>query len=160
YRSVALEFGTVLIDDLAQEFSGSLKVESNPFSVEASLRRTVRNAKIGSLDELPVSLVARTIEIVYDENKPLQAAIERIKQEACDAARAGVSLLILDDSRGYGEHRLFIDAHLALAAIDQALNNPIDISISGCAVTSDIVSRLGAGDQPTPEGESLRRKCS
>src|SRR5262249_26439119 len=80
----------------------------------------------------------------------------------------GVTLLILDDSRSYEFHELFIDAHLALAAVDQALNAPIELSVSGCAVTSDVVSGLGnnglgpsdsATGDPASAQESLRRKC-
>src|SRR5262245_52491908 len=160
YRSVAEEFGTLLIDDLEREFSESLQVETNPFSAGAVLRRTLRNAQIGSREELPTSLVARTIEIVYDENQTLGDALQRITQEARDAVAAGVSLLILDDARGYAEHQLFVDAHLALAAVDQALNTQIDISVSGCAVTSDIVSGFGTRDPSPVESGSLRRKCS
>ncbi|WP_410969582.1 glutamate synthase central domain-containing protein, partial [Salmonella sp. SAL4450] len=91
----------LLIEDLEQEFSSSLQVEANPFSAEAVLRRTLRNAQAGSLEELPVHLTARTIEIVYDENETLEAALERIRQEAREAVAAGVSLLILDDASAY-----------------------------------------------------------
>jgi glutamate synthase (NADPH/NADH) large chain len=175
HTAVAQEYGTCLIDDLAREFSES--VEANPFSAEASIRRTLRGQHAGR--ELPAGLVASTIDIVYDESEMLAEALERVKREAREAVASGATLLILDDSRAYAEHELFIDAHLALCAVDQALNSSFEISVSGCAVTSDLVSGLGnAGDanganganganeaigvntDPGSGNESLRRKCS
>jgi glutamate synthase (NADPH) large chain len=158
HRAIAQEFGSCLIDDLAREFSESLTAGSNPFSAEAALRRTLRSGHLGTLDEVPAGLLARSIEIVYDESETLRAALERIKQEAREAVSSGVTLLILDDSRAYADQELFIDAHLALSAVDQALNSSLEVSVSGCAITSEILSGLGNGNQS--EGESLRRKCS
>ncbi len=168
HAAIAQEAGSCLIDGLALEFSQSVEAAGNPFSAEATLRRTLRGSQIGSpngwpngwLDELPSGLVARTIEIVYDESETLEQALERLKQEAREAVVSGVTLLILDDSRAYAGHELFIDAHLALAAVDQGLNNPLDISVSGCAITSDIVSGLGNSEEANADGESLRRRCS
>src|SRR5262252_5737700 len=98
------------------------------------------------------------------------SAEARLKQlRTSHAGLAGVTLLILDDSRAYEFHELFIDAHLALAAVDQSLNAPIELSVSGCAVTSELVSGLGnngfgnadsAAGPSAPLRESLRRKCS
>ncbi|HEY9436101.1 MAG TPA: glutamate synthase central domain-containing protein, partial [Blastocatellia bacterium] len=142
HAAVAQEFGTCLIDDIAREFSESvesLKTGANPFSAEARLRQ-LRASFEG---ETLTGLIARTIDITYDEGETLGGALERVRQEAREAVSSGVTLLILDDSRAYEFHELFIDAHLALAAVDQALNSPIEISVSGCAVTSDLVSGLG-----------------
>jgi glutamate synthase (NADPH/NADH) large chain len=158
HRAVAQEFGTCLIEDLAREFS---EVEASPFSAEAALRRSLHSSRFGLLDAVPSGLVARTIEIVYDEGERLEEALERIKQQARAAVSSGVSLLILDDSRAFTEEVLFIDAHLALAAVDQALNAAIELSVSGCAITTDVVSGLarGATDEAIQEG-SLRRQAS
>jgi glutamate synthase (NADPH) large chain len=160
YRAIAQEFGSVLIEDLAREFSEPLQIKSNPFSAEATLRRTLQKTQVGSLEDLPASLVARTIEIVYEESETLAEALERLKQEARSAVSSGVTILILDDSRAYTEQLLFIDSHLALAAVDQALNSQIDLSVSGCAITSDVISGVGNDPAAQEEGESLRRKCS
>ncbi len=153
--AVAQEFGTCLIDDIAREFSESVELGANPFSAEARLKQLR-----GALGETMTGLVARTIDITYDESETLTEALERVKREAREAVAAGVTLLILDDSRGYESHELFIDAHLALAAVDQALNAPIELSVSGCAVTSDIISGFGDDNQEQNDGESLRRRCS
>ncbi|HEV2666420.1 MAG TPA: glutamate synthase-related protein [Blastocatellia bacterium] len=167
HAMVAKEFGTCLIDDIAREFSESvegLKLGSNPFSAESRLKQL----RAGLAGEKLTGLVARTIDITYDEGETLASALERVRLEARDAVSSGVTLLILDDSRAYEFHELFIDASLALAAVDQALNSPIEISVSGCAVTSDVVSGLvnngfghsdSATDSSAPEQESLRRKC-
>jgi glutamate synthase (NADPH/NADH) large chain len=168
HAAIAQEFGTCLIDDIAREFSESVErvgIGDNPFSAEARLKQ-LRASLAG---ETLTGLVARTIDITYDEGETLSGTLERIRQEAREAVSSGVTLLILDDSRAYEFHELFIDAHLALAAIDQALNASIEISVSGCAVTSDIVSGFGnngharsdtSPDAPGAARESLRRKCS
>lgn len=168
HAMVAQEFGTCLIEDLAREFSESvesLEIGANPFSAEARLKQ-LRATHAGVAGETLTGLVVRTIDIAYDESETLSNALERIKQEAREAAGSGVTLLILDDSRAYESHELFIDAHLALAAVDQALNSPIELSVSGCAVTSDVVSGFGNNgfgvttEVVTTSGESLRRRCS
>jgi glutamate synthase (NADPH/NADH) large chain len=166
--AVAQEFGTCLIDDIAREFSESVErveIGGNPFSAEARLKQ-LRASLAG---ETLTGLVVRTIDITYDEGETLSGTLERIRHEAREAVSSGVTLLILDDSRAYEFHELFIDAHLALAAVDQALNAPIELSVSGCAVTSDIVSGFGDNGHAQPDPvpgdlgaaqESLRRKCS
>ncbi|MFN0087639.1 MAG: glutamate synthase-related protein [Blastocatellia bacterium] len=159
HRAVAQEFGTCLIDDITREFSESIEAAGNPFSAEASLRRSLRGSQIGALEEFPAGLSVRTIDITYEESETIAEAIERIKQEAREAVSSGMTLLILDDSSAYEDHRLFVDAHLALAAVDQALNNQIDISVSGCAVTSEIVSGAGNSNDSPAGQESLRRRC-
>jgi hypothetical protein len=51
---------------------------------------------------------------------------------------------------------LFVDAHLALATVDQALNRSIDLSVSGCAVTIEIdrARRARMVRRPAVRGES------
>src|SRR5262245_55603919 len=156
HRAIAQEFGSCLIDDLAREVSESIDAVANPFSAGAVIRRTVHGSHSVGLDHGTSGLHAHSIDLGYHENETLSAALERIKHEAREAVAAGISLLILDDSSAYTDHELFIDAHLAVAAVDQSLNNPFDISVSGCAITTDVAG--GDGDQG--DGESLRRKCS
>ena len=169
HASVASEFGACLIDDLAREFAESAEgAGSNPFSVEGTLRRSLQAGRVGGgeglpdglIDSMPAGLVARTVEITYSEDETLVEAIERIKREAREAVASGVTLLILDDSRAFVERELFVDAHLALAAVDQALNPKIDLSVSACAITTDIVSGLGNEVNDIAVTESLRRQCS
>ncbi|MEP7271837.1 MAG: glutamate synthase-related protein [Acidobacteriota bacterium] len=169
HTAVATEFGTCLIDDLSRVFAESLEgARSNPFSVEASLRRSLQGGRFGAADgfadgfveSMPTGLLSRTIEILYDEEETLSDALDRIRREAREAVASGVTLLILDDSRAFAERELFIDAHLALAAVDQALNTEIDLTISTCTITTEITSRPGSENGSTTGTESLRRQCS
>jgi glutamate synthase (NADPH/NADH) large chain len=160
HRTLAQEFGTCLIEDLAREFSESIEpAEVNPFSAEAMLRRSLEAPRFGALDALPAGLVMRTIELLYDESETLAEALERIQREAQEAVAAGVTLLVLDDSRAFTERELFLDAHLALAAVDQALSAPVEATVSGCAITTEVTGGLGnpAREQPP---EARRRRCS
>ncbi len=162
HRAVAREFGTSITEDLSREFS---RVGS-PFSADARLRqlRSTLPGGLGELPaggELPTGLDVRTVELTYDEEETLEQALERIAREAVEAVRSGATLLILDDARAYGEQELFVDAHLALAAVDQALNHSIALSVSGCAMTIEVSGR--GESSPKPEAgfeESLRRQCS
>jgi glutamate synthase (NADPH) large chain len=172
HAAVAQDFGTCLINDIAREFSESVEsveIGGHPFSAEARLKQL--RAELA--EESLTGLIARAIDITYDESETLNGALERIRQEAREAVSSGATLLILDDSRAYEFHELFIDSHLALAAVDQALNAPIELSVSGCAVTSDVVSGFGNNGlgyseraeradtaQENMAQESLRRKCS
>ncbi|MCI0364158.1 MAG: hypothetical protein L0219_09775, partial [Phycisphaerales bacterium] len=54
-------------------------------------------------------------------DETIEAAIERLQQDAVDAVINGVQCLILDDTDVYNGERLFIDPLLAAAAIDKAL---------------------------------------
>lgn len=168
HTAVAAEFGTCLIDDVAKSFTGSIESASaNPFSVEASLRRSLHGTLVGTaessggglLDTMPTGLLAKTLEIVHDEDETLADALDRLRREAREAVSSGVTLLILDDSRAFAERELFIDAHLALASVDQALNAQIDLTVSTCTITTEITSR-GIDDTPATGTESLRRQCS
>ncbi len=158
HAAVAQEFGTCLVDDIIREFSESVQAGGNPFSAESRLR-SLRGSLPGDepVSGLPSGLVARTIDISYEEDETLLEAIDRIKHEAREAVASGVTLLILDDSRAYADQLLFIDAHLALASVDQALNGAYEYSVSGCAVTTDLAGGLGESDETR---ESLRRSCS
>jgi hypothetical protein len=75
---------------------------------------------------------------------------------------SGVTLLILDDSRAFAERELFIDAHLALAAVDQGLNAQIDLTVSTCTITTEINverwyhRRPGIGDRNGESASSVQ----
>src|SRR5207245_138325 len=68
HRTIAQEFGTCLVEDIAREFS---EVEANPFSAEAVLRRSLQGSQFTALDGLPSGLASRTIEILYEEQETL-----------------------------------------------------------------------------------------
>lgn len=166
HRAVAKDFGSCLIDDLTREFAPS-RAGASGFSTEQRLKQILTQIPgavaggPGSIAaDLPTGLQVRKIDLTYDEESNLAAALDRIVREAVEAVQDGATVLVLDDSRAYQEYELFVDAHLALATVDQALNRSIDLSVSGCAVTVEINSHNGRDDETPAFEESLRRQCS
>ena len=174
HRAVAKEFGTALIDDLAYEFEQSLGTGATRFSSEQRLRELRSRVAGGSgvlglasgpggMTDLPIGLRIVTVDLTYGEEATLAETLDRIVRESITAVQGGATILVLDDSRAYDESLLFVDGHLALATVDQALNRSIDLSVSGCAVTIDVTGIGASGDgaaDPADFEESLRRQCS
>jgi glutamate synthase (NADPH/NADH) large chain len=82
----------------------------------------------GRADALDISLL---------ESETTKGAVERIKQEAVKKVRNGAELLVLTDRTVYDADRRFLDPHLAISAVDQALK----------------------GFKVEPGEENLRRRC-
>jgi glutamate synthase (NADPH) large chain len=80
---------------------------------------------------------AKAIDVSLLESETTQGAIERIKQEAVKKVREGAELLVLTDRTVYEGDRRYLDPHLAVSAVDQALKQ----------------YRVQAGE------ENLRRRC-
>ena len=64
---------------------------------------------------------AGAVDISLLESETSKGAIERIKQEAVKRVRDGAELLVLTDRTVYDAERRFLDPHLAVSAVDQAL---------------------------------------
>ncbi len=64
---------------------------------------------------------AAAIDLALLESEKTEGAIGRIRQEAVKKVRDGAELLVLTDRTVYDGERRFLDPHLALSAIDQAL---------------------------------------
>ncbi|MEX2449111.1 MAG: glutamate synthase-related protein, partial [Solirubrobacterales bacterium] len=64
---------------------------------------------------------AGAVDISLLESETTQGAIERIKQEAVKTVRDGAELLVLTDRTVYDAERRYLDPHLAISAVDQAL---------------------------------------
>jgi len=64
---------------------------------------------------------AGAVDISLLESETTKGAIERIKQEAVKKVRDGAELLVLTDRTVYDAERRFLDPHLAVSAVDQAL---------------------------------------
>jgi glutamate synthase (NADPH/NADH) large chain len=64
---------------------------------------------------------AKAIDVALLESETTKGAIERLRQEAVKAVRAGCELLVLTDRVVYDGERRYLDAHLAISAVDQAL---------------------------------------
>ena len=81
---------------------------------------------------------AAAVDVALLESETTAGAIERLKQEAAKAVRAGAELLVLTDRTVYDGERRYLDPHLATSAVDQALK----------------LFRVEPGE------ENLRRRCS
>ncbi len=81
---------------------------------------------------------AAAVDISLLESETTQGAIERLKQESVKAVRDGAELLVLTDRTVYEGERRYIDPHLAVSAVDQALK----------------------GFRVEPGEDNLRRRCS
>ena len=81
---------------------------------------------------------AAAIDIALLESETTHGAIERLKQEAVKRVADGAELLVLTDRTVYDGERRYLDPHLALSAVDQALKQ----------------------FKVEPGEENLRRRCS
>jgi glutamate synthase (NADPH) large chain len=64
---------------------------------------------------------AAALDISLLESETTSGAIERIRQEAVKKVREGAELLVLTDRTVYEADRRYLDPHLAVSAVDQAL---------------------------------------
>jgi glutamate synthase (NADPH/NADH) large chain len=80
---------------------------------------------------------ADVVDISLLESETTRGAIDRIKQEAVKKVRDGAELLVLTDRTVYDADRRYLDPHLAVSAVDQALK----------------------GFKVEPGEENLRRRC-
>ena len=106
---------------------------------DRTYRRIAREHQTYLLEDLWEEFRGRAgaIDISLLESETTQGAIERLKQEAVKKVRDGAELLVLTDRTAYDGERRYLDPHLALSAIDQALKQ----------------FRLEPGE------ENLRRRC-
>ncbi|MFO7173387.1 MAG: glutamate synthase-related protein [Bacillota bacterium] len=113
YRQVAARHGTRLLEDLCREWDPVYGAGKDPG-------------------------IVRVLPTAFQAPESLPAALERLGREAVAAVREGAELLILDDRECFQDGRLWIDPHLALAAVDRALReHPVP-----------------------PEEPNLRRRCA
>ncbi|MGH2981630.1 MAG: glutamate synthase-related protein, partial [Solirubrobacterales bacterium] len=107
---------------------------------DTTYRRIAREHKTYLLEDLWEEFRGRAaaVDISLLESETTQGAIERLKQEAVKAVRDGAELLVLTDRTVYEGERRYIDPHLAVSAVDQALKQ----------------FRVEPGE------ENLRRRCS
>ena len=81
---------------------------------------------------------AAALDVALLESETTEGAIQRLRQEAVKAVRGGAELLVLTDRVVYDGERRYLDAHLAVSAVDQALKQ----------------------FKVEPGEENLRRRCS
>jgi glutamate synthase (NADPH/NADH) large chain len=72
-------------------------------------------------------LRAATIDTTFGEDETLEQALARLCEEGARLVRESTaSVLILDDTRSHDGERRWVDAHLALAAVDACLRDERD----------------------------------
>ena len=65
--------------------------------------------------------LAAYLETVFSKEESVKEALERLASEAIEAVKDGKTLLVLDDARAHQDNALWLDPHLVVSAIDQAL---------------------------------------
>ncbi len=90
---------------------------------DKTYRRIAREHRTYLLEDLWEEFRGRAaaVDISLLESETTKGAIERIKQEAVKKVRDGAELLILTDRTVYDADRRYLDPHLAVSAVDQAL---------------------------------------
>ncbi|MFN3421900.1 MAG: glutamate synthase-related protein, partial [Armatimonadota bacterium] len=83
------------------------------------------------------------LSLAYPHNKTAQQALQELTESAKQAVRADAVILLLDDGDAFRQETLFIDPHLAVAAVDKALRE----------------TRDGENELPKSQ-QNLRRRCS
>jgi len=90
---------------------------------DKTYRRIARENQTYLLEDLWEEFRGRAdaVDISLLESETTKGAVERIKQEAVKKVRDGAELLVLTDRTVYDGERRFLDPHLAVSAVDQAL---------------------------------------
>jgi len=103
-------------------------------------RRIARDHRTYLLEDLWEEFRDRAgaLDVALLESETTAGAIERLKQEAVKRVRNGAELLVLTDRTVYDGERRYLDPHLAVSAVDQALKQ----------------------FRGEPGEENLRRRCS
>jgi glutamate synthase (NADPH/NADH) large chain len=113
YQDLARKAGTYLYEDLLAEFD-----------------------PLGGAGDDPG--VVRAVHTTFAPTESLAQALSRLARQAVQSVSEGAQLIIIDDSLAFAEGNLFIDPHLVLSCVDQALKQAV-----------------------LPEGQpNLRRRCS
>jgi glutamate synthase (NADPH/NADH) large chain len=63
------------------------------------------------------------LSLSYPRGSSIKERLEQLAEQAIKAVQSGKSLLILDDADCHQEDRLFLDPHLAVSKVDQALKS-------------------------------------
>ena len=93
-----------------------------------------------------------TISITLSEDETIAHALERISKEAIHAIDNGASIICLDDELAHRSGHLWIDPHLVVSAVDQALvssgkRRDCSIALRSAAIRNlhDIIVAYGLG---------------
>ncbi|MDQ0220830.1 glutamate synthase [Peribacillus cavernae] len=67
--------------------------------------------------------LAHSISATFTEKEDVQEALDRLAAEAAEAVDRGKTLIVLDDAAAHQNGNLWLDPHLVVSAVDQALVN-------------------------------------
>ncbi|MCS7266164.1 MAG: glutamate synthase-related protein [Armatimonadetes bacterium] len=94
--------------------------------------------------------IVKRLSLAYHRNKTAKEALEELTEKAKQAVLEGAVILLLDDGDAFQQETLFIDPHIAIAAVDKALRE-----------TWDIGHQENNGNSELPKSlQNLRRRCS
>lgn len=92
------------------------------------------------------------LSTTFKKEEKIAEALNRLSDEAVQAVKNGKTLLILDDGDAHQENSYWIDPHLAISAIDQALvkaelRRDCSLVLRSAAIRSlhDIITAIGLG---------------
>jgi glutamate synthase (NADPH) large chain len=106
-------------NDFVIELSSPLLIEgSQGYDCSLKLGQPSYDQVVNAFSE---NKLTHYLSATYTESESLQDALARLAKEAEEAVEQGKSLLIIDDANSHQNGNLWIDPHLILAAVDQAL---------------------------------------
>lgn len=92
------------------------------------------------------------LSTTFTKDETVKEALDRLSAEAVDAVKNGKTLLVLDDANAHQEDAYWIDPHLAVSAIDQALvkeavRRECSLLLRSASIRSlhDIITAFGLG---------------
>lgn len=84
------------------------------------------------------------LNITFGRGDSLSDALDELGKQAVAAAGAGSRIILLDDSEAHQNDRLWMDPHLAVAAVDNALSGVTDESGTPMRRKVSVILRSGA----------------
>ncbi|PLT33023.1 glutamate synthase-related protein [Bacillus sp. V5-8f] len=141
----------------AKEQAGKVCELLTPILIEGSIGSECANALTQPSYEQLVSYfsdqrLSHIISATFTETESMKEALDRLAKEAISAVDDGKTLIILDDAKAHQNGNLWLDPHLVVSAIDQALvltgkRRNCSLLLRSAAIRSlhDIVVAYGLG---------------
>ena len=88
--------------------------------VDSPVLSDAQTETIRSLDDAADTMTSAVVDITYDRERSLEAAVERVREDAAAAIESGADVVVLSD-RGLGPDRVAIPSLLATGAVHHSL---------------------------------------
>jgi glutamate synthase (NADPH/NADH) large chain len=88
--------------------------------VDSPVLSDAQTETIRSLDDAADTMTSTVVDITYDRERSLEAAVERVREDAAAAIESGADVVVLSD-RGLGPDRVAIPSLLATGAVHHSL---------------------------------------